>query len=933
MKKKWSSFVSIVLALTMLLSSMVTMTAMGETTPAVRNQNRTRLLAALGLEIPSGNANVTRGDFVNYIAKAVNLDELAFDGRLPYQDVLQDAAYYNAVGVFYRLGVLSESDKFNPNTAITAPEAAKIIVSTLGYDYIAQAQGGYPYGYILCAQSLGITISDNTALSGNQLPTLFFEMLEANPNRPLTSNQSIDSTKSDGFLVYHQVSPAKGVITANAVSSIYEDGRKVGEGNISLDGITYGVADGLNDGQRSISAYLGCYINAYVRDENDGNPTVIYFDTEKSNIVSLVSSMVEKDGFVLRTGQEDRFDKYELSTGYSVILNGKLDTVYDDTDFEAIDGNMLLFDHNNDGNYDVVSMENPEYIYTSGVSIAYKSVTDRNKETYGDNNDTILYFDDSNTIYEYFTHTSTSNTAGLQGAALLSKAEFDVKLTACEFADLAGYPTLELIRSRDGSYVRLTAFDYSINASLSEYSYDGDGYVVLNNQQYGITEYAYRHNTSLPLGSRVNAYLTPYGKLIYLQSTVDDMSYGYLMKVDKAGSFDYAAGMLMEDGRKEYLYFRENIKLDGHSYAVDFEDRSNEVYQALYGKPQLLKFSVDSDNKIACIDTATAATSLFELNPDPQNSLRLHTDTTILQKGTVKYTLCLLPSIVPRSVRIFSVPSALNTAPDTYQFNAKDFEIIDVESFPTVNTNVQVFDIGENRDAGAIVMFNENTSSGTLPTMNFDTQKAMVDRIVNSINEDGSPVKMMTYLTMTDNSLGSPTFATGYFTEELQARYNAEGFDIKAGDIVSLTLAGNTITNIEPNFHYDPWGPDPNALKSYSGEGDLKSDLEVDLIHSNNFFGIGKLISLTDSVLSIQLDTPDRESGASVTAYPVWNVNNVVRFNPQKKSFEVISVNDLKTIANSNEENANRVVVRGRYNALMFLVVYPSASEAALYTN
>lgn len=900
MKKHWSRFISALLVATMLFSVMLPFGTAGAAETGVQNQNRVRLLSALGVDIDTQKDTVTRADFAVYIYKAFRLENIEFNGQMPYQDVPENEPYYNMVGVLYQLGVLSASERFNPNNIITTAEMAKMMVSALGYDLVAQELGGYPSGYIMCAQTLDISLGGNTP-SGSMIPDILFSMLEAHPNLMLTEDHITISDDVDCFLAYHHVRPVKGVITSNEITSIYRNIHTAGAGQITLDGISYAVNPSLTDGKRTISNYLGSSIEAYVYDYDGEDERIIYFDTDDSIFVELNTADVDKDGFTLRAYPDGKKAKYNLALNFSVIWNGKNCSDYTDADFEALDGTMLLIDNNRDGSYDVVSIEKPEYLFSQNVQAATQRISDQNKHTYGALNTTYIQLDDSDCVYEYFIH----------DGGQIREATLEA---------LESFETFEIIMSRDEQYIRITGFSNVVSGDITEYSDATPASVSINGIAYEKTEYALAHNPYVEAGTYTLAYLTPENKLIYFDSTENNMRYGYLMKLDKRGNFgEYAAALLMETGAKEYVYFKDYISLDGDRVKTNFDDHTGMAYIKLSQPYQLIKYSLDKDGKIACIDTADNVSYNVEdiytvgTAKDPKNSLVWHADITQVNKETIMYTTVLVPSIVPRNVKVFSVPNDVHNV--NYTFDAKDFEAISVDEISTGYVSVRVYDMARNGDAGAIVYYNPNPV-GTLPVLNNRSDAAVVSHVVDALNENDMPVKRVSYITFDSDTL-VPSFQTGFFSEELQADFVEKGTEIGAGDMVLISTSGTTITNIEPHIFYQGW----SAI--------VKDDVGIVPADRGKayFYAKGKLLDFSDPVISILVDDDNPNDGVDkggLMVFPVMGISTLVRYNEYNDMFEEITPDELNTAYNVGLESADRIVIRTYNDKIKALAVYPA---------
>ena len=894
------SLLSILLAVAMVLSMLSPLNILASGDDSSEYSIRAGLLRAIGIDIDESAISVKRSEFVKYIADAFNLSDISFSGYLPYTDVSEKDNFYQAVGVLYDLGVLSANDVFNPDANITSAEAAKIIVSALGYDYIAQAKGGYPSGYLSVANGMDISVASEDTINGKVMTDIIYETLLATPNYASVANKLPHADGKNGFYVYHRITEIEGVVTSNNITSIYSYVDITDGDNITIDGKTYSFDTDISDGVRTIDGCLGANVKAYVYDYGGKDEKIIFFDSSDSDFVVFASVDADKNGFDISVMYENTGKTYKLSSGYSVILNGKLSDDFTDSDFKKTDGNILLIDNNGDRRYDVISIENPEYIIAESFNSQSGFISDKNKHAYGKNNIKEIDLDKEDTIYEYFMY-------------------IDGKMIPCTIEDLESFKSFSLIMSNDEKYIGLTGFSNVISGEVTETS---DSEIIIENKPYKETSYSINHNVYIPFNSYLSAYLTPEGKLIYIESDENSLSYGFLMKIGHTGGLGgYCAALLSGSGTKQVVDFGAKITLDGVKISADFDNTSSTAYTKLFDKPQLIKYSINKDGKISTIDTVEETTDYASLNSyhianDPKNSLMKYTDVTKVYKETASYTTCFAPYLVPRTVKIFTVPKILSTADaSTYQFNMEDFNVIGVEEFPEGVTTIDVFDITRNRDAGAIVLFTDDEAN-SLPALSSRSTNAVVDRIVDSVNEDGELVKKLTYITVKDGE-SEASYTTGLFTPTLQSEYNRRGYDIKPGDYVYIRRSGEEISNIMPMVFYDSW-----SVNSESGV-----DVKCSDYLSLDFMVKGKLVDFSDSVISVLVDDDDPNDGydnKQIIAYPTMGTQYLVRFNPDMNCFEKIGVDDLKTIYNSSMESADRIIIRSGYMELFGIAIYPA---------
>ena len=139
-----------------MLCSMVTISATASTYRKEEN-----LLYNLGI-VDTVNESpekvITRIEMIKYVVSILNLPEGTFTNKdTEFEDVKADNDMSGYVAYALESGIISRGTYFRPNDIVSFSEAIKMIVSALGYDKLAQKEGGYPLGYSKLAQILGIT--------------------------------------------------------------------------------------------------------------------------------------------------------------------------------------------------------------------------------------------------------------------------------------------------------------------------------------------------------------------------------------------------------------------------------------------------------------------------------------------------------------------------------------------------------------------------------------------------------------------------------------------------------------------------------------------------------------------------------------------------------------------------------------------------------
>lgn len=119
-------------------------------------QNVIKLMENLKIVKPGFSVDldkkVTRGEAVKYIVNILIRNGSSMKGKTPYADVLESDDISSYVNFAAGMGIISEAYNFHPEDIAKYEEVIKMITCGLGFDVVAQDNGGYPGGYILAAR-------------------------------------------------------------------------------------------------------------------------------------------------------------------------------------------------------------------------------------------------------------------------------------------------------------------------------------------------------------------------------------------------------------------------------------------------------------------------------------------------------------------------------------------------------------------------------------------------------------------------------------------------------------------------------------------------------------------------------------------------------------------------------------------------------------
>ena len=336
---------------------------------------KVRLLEALGLmEIDSETGffwdemPVKRSDLAKIICKMFDISETA-DASPHFVDVKEaDRAY---VETTVRNGYMSgySDEKFGADDYVTNMQLIKIFVTVLGGKEAAEAQGGFPEGYITIGKMLGlmdakIAVNDDAArridVANIIYTALHADVLECYG----VSGNKIQYKTIDGYTFLTEkrnIYRVEGIIKQNEATSLNRsDG--LGKSLIMIGKTIHRDDNHLTDD------YLGCDVECYVQiPKGDSIGTIVYVQENNQNKTLTITDedvISVDDNKVRYYDKKDKERNINMSVTYDMIYNGKAVDHISGTKLERLpsldNADIKFIDNNGDGKYEVAIVT--EYI-------------------------------------------------------------------------------------------------------------------------------------------------------------------------------------------------------------------------------------------------------------------------------------------------------------------------------------------------------------------------------------------------------------------------------------------------------------------------------------------------------------------------------------------------------------------------------------------
>lgn len=360
---------ALVLILAFALTSVVCVPASADTAAVDADKTaEIRFLEGIGIldNEFSVNIPVTRGIYAKYVARMNGNVPTSDSAAATYIDVSAGSAVCDGISLLTSIGLLNGygDGTFRPDRPVTLNEAVKVMIDMLGYKYRATLNGGYPNGYMIAAQELGLLKGldlQQQYFYGDNFARLIYNALDVDvlmENGVIKTDDETSVTMQavDGRTLLSEkmdMYRGEGVIEANSVTNL--SGAVINNKQLWLDGLAVTVEN---------PAYwqmVGCYVEyVYYQPDDKKERVLVYAAVEDENSVLTLSNeeFISLDGLRLQYSDESgKVKKASLSGEVDFVYNGDVVTFNQDYLDNFNVGVIKLIDNTGDGDYDVFMIE------------------------------------------------------------------------------------------------------------------------------------------------------------------------------------------------------------------------------------------------------------------------------------------------------------------------------------------------------------------------------------------------------------------------------------------------------------------------------------------------------------------------------------------------------------------------------------------------
>lgn len=501
--------------------------------------------------------------------------------------------------------------EFDPDANVTYVQAQKMLVSAIGYETFAQAQGGWPTGYKTYAASLDITkgisgIKDSTELTRAQVAQMIDNAMDTplcviaswkpewngtkTPNLEIRDGkegrayETLFTEKHDAYKVYGRVTETSktGSVDNDKVTFQVEKADNFDDEEVKADSP---VSEDMYIGDSKADNYLRTYSQALIQKNDDDEFTILSIAAAAANKSVTVASedfdenkSTDEALYFFPAGTTKGSTKYQLDTtnGVTIYING----------VESSKSIAELRDYLDKNETASVTLQKETEIGSTSTSAKYNTimvssyVTAIVDEVIDKTNETSVNFD--------------TYSSGIQAKMTVNKDDdnytYSFKLDGKEIEakDLQQNDVLNIAYDTTGSFRESSFYDVIVTRNVVDgvkctSRNDSKGEYTIGGTKYKAAE---GMDIDVETSTEYSLYLDHFGRIAKADENSVSKNYGVLKNIYKKAAGDYMAQIITKKGTEE-------------EYKVD-SDKVNEY--ATYLKYATFYSDKEKKNKI---DTTT----------------------------------------------------------------------------------------------------------------------------------------------------------------------------------------------------------------------------------------------------------------------------------------------------------------------------------------
>lgn len=519
--------------------------------------------------------------------------------------------------------------EFDPDANVTYVQAQKMLVSAIGYETFAQAQGGWPTGYKTYAASLDITkgisgIKDSTELTRAQVAQMIDNAMDTplcviaswkpewngtkTPNLEIRDGkegrayETLFTEKHDAYKVYGRVTETSktGSVDNDKVTFQVEKADNFDDEEVKADSP---VSEDMYIGDSKADNYLRTYSQALIQKNDDDEFTILSIAAAAANKSVTVASedfdenkSTDEALYFFPAGTTRGSTKYQLDTtnGVTIYING----------VESSKSIAELRDYLDKNETASVTLQKETEIGSTSTSAKYNTimvssyVTAIVDEVIDKTNETSVNFD--------------TYSSGIQAKMTVNKDDdnytYSFKLDGKEIEakDLQQNDVLNIAYDTTGSFRESSFYDVIVTRNVVDgvkctSRNDSKGEYTIGGTKYKAAE---GMDIDVETSTEYSLYLDHFGRIAKADENSVSKNYGVLKNIYKKAAGDYMAQIITKNGTEEE-YKVDSDKVNEYAtylkYATFYSDKEK--------KNRIDTTTKDWQSKVVAFDAPEYSTS------------------------------------------------------------------------------------------------------------------------------------------------------------------------------------------------------------------------------------------------------------------------------------------------------------------------------------
>lgn len=519
--------------------------------------------------------------------------------------------------------------EFDPDANVTYVQAQKMLVSAIGYETYAQAQGGWPIGYKTYAASLDITkgisgIKDSTELTRAQVAQMIDNAMDTplcviaswkpewngtkTPNLEVRDGkegrayETLFTEKHDAYKVYGRVTETSktGSVDTDKVTFQVEKADNFDDEEVKADSP---VSEDMYIGDSKADNYLRTYSQALIQKNDDDEYTILSIAAAAANKSVTVASedfdenkSTDEALYFFPAGTTKGSTKYQLDTtnGVTIYING----------VESSKSIAELRDYLDNNETASVTLQKETETGSTSTSAKYNTimvssyVTAIVDEVIDKTNETSVNFD--------------TYSSGIQAKMTVNKDDdnytYSFKLDGkdIEAKDLQPNDVLNIAYDTTGSFRESSFYDVIVTRNVVDgvkctSRNDSKGEYTIGGTKYKAAE---GMDIDVETSTEYSLYLDHFGRIAKADENSVSKNYGVLKNIYKKAGGDYMAQIITKKGTEEE-YKVDSDKVNEYAtylkYATFYSDKEK--------KNRIDTTTKDWQSKVVAFDAPEYSTS------------------------------------------------------------------------------------------------------------------------------------------------------------------------------------------------------------------------------------------------------------------------------------------------------------------------------------